>query len=158
MNARRPVTLIVLLVLALTLDACAQRTDPEQQIRALLQSAETSIEKKDIGPVRESISEHYTDEDGRDRRAVDGLLRLYVLRNEHIHLLTRIVDISFPGKQRARVTLYVAMAAQPIAHAEDLTRLQADLYRFEIELADESESWRVVSARWRPALPADFIF
>lgn len=152
------ISFAALLAIALALGACGKPNDPERQIRELLQSAETSIEKKDIGPVRGYISERYTDEDGRDRRAIDGLLRLYVLRNEHIHLLTRVSDISFPGKKLARVALYVAMAAQPIAHAEDLTRLQADLYRFELDFAEEDKSWHLISARWRPALPSDFVF
>ncbi|MFL6646525.1 MAG: hypothetical protein ACJ8KO_01015 [Sulfurifustaceae bacterium] len=158
MNRRTLLSLLALFVAACALDGCSKRTDPERQIRELLQTAEASIEKKDIGPVREYVSDRYTDEDGRDRRAIDGLLRLYVLRNENIHLFTRIVDIGFPDKQRARVALYVAMAAQPIAHAEDLTRVQADLYRFELDFVEESKSWHVISARWRPALPTDFIF
>lgn len=149
---------LVLCAITVTINACGKHTDPERQIRELLQTAEVSIEKKDIGPVRGYISDRYTDEDGRDRRAIDGLLRVYILRNENIHLFTRIADISFPDKQRARVAMYVAMAAQPIAHAEDLTHLQADLYRFELDFAEESKSWHVISARWRPALPSDFIF
>lgn len=150
-------TFLVCLLALVTLGACSKPTEPEQQIRALIQDAETAIEKKEIGTARGYVSDRYADDEGRDRRAIDGLLRLYVLRHENIHLLTRVAEVRFPGKARAQAVVYVAMAAQPIERVEDLTSVRADLYQFELDFAEEHAGWRLTAARWRPALPSDFI-
>jgi hypothetical protein len=49
------------------------------------------------------------------------------------------------------------MAGQPLANAGEIVRLKADLHRFELEFAREKDEWKVTSARWRRADPADFL-
>jgi hypothetical protein len=136
---------------------CAKHDDPEQRLRALIGNAERAAEKKEVAELRGYISERYTDEDGRDRRAVESILRIYLLRNENIHLLTRIANVSFPESSRAHVAVYAAMAARPIAGGADLSNLNANLYRFDLDFVDEAKQWRLIRAAWRPAEPADFI-
>lgn len=151
----RTITFVLALLLALV--ACSKRESPEQRIRALIESAEEAVEKKDIGTVRGYVSERYRDEDGRDRRSAEGILKLYVLRNETIHLFTRIASISLAAPDRAQAIVYVAMAARPITRAEELGAFNANLYRFELSFAEEDKQWRIVRAAWRPAEPTDFI-
>jgi hypothetical protein len=154
----RNFALTLALLTGLTLAACAKRETPEQRVRAVIIGAEQAVEKKDISQVRGFLSERYTDEEGRDRRAVEGILRLYLLRNEAIHLLTRIDAITVVPPGKAEAVVYVAMAARPITQADTLSSFNANLYRFELSFAEEDKQWRVVRAAWRPAEPADFIY
>lgn len=138
--------------------ACSSGPDsPEAQVRALLQQGEVAAEKKESATLRQMISEKYADNQGQDKKAVEAILRYYFLRNESIHLLTRIRQISFPRPDIAQVDVMVAMAGQPIADAGQLERLRADLHRFEITLADENKEWKVIRAEWRRAEFADFL-
>lgn len=123
----------------------------------MLSNAEQAAEQKDVRALRGYVSERYRDADGRDRRAIDGILRLYVLRNESIHLFTRIGSIALQQPSRAEVVIYVAMAGRPIHDASQLAPFRANLYRFDLGLVDEDSTWRVQRADWRPAEPRDFI-
>ncbi len=144
-------------LLALLIGACSKREDPEQRIRALIGKAELAAEKKEIGELRSYVSDRYSDDEGRDRRAVDGILQLYLLRHGVIHLLTRIESIKFPQPTRADAVVYVAMAGRPITSAAELGAFNANLYRFEFGFAEEDKQWRLARATWRPAEPTDFI-
>lgn len=135
---------------------CSQPDAPEQRVRALIVDAEEAIEKKELARVRGHVSERYADENGHDRRAIEGILRLYVLRHEGIHLLTRIESVAPMPPNRAQAVVYVAMAGRPIKTADEVRALNANLYRFEITFEEERGDWRVVRAAWRPAEPADF--
>ena len=137
--------------------ACSKPSTPEQRVRAFLDRSEQAAEQKDVRTLRGAVSERYADADGRDRRTIEGILRLYVLRHESIHLLTRVDSIEFPKPAEARVGIYVAMAARPITNATQLAAFRANLYRFDLMLTEEDSEWRVLRADWRPAEPADFI-
>lgn len=137
---------------------CSETETPEARLRALIASAEQAAENKQGRVLRGFVSDAYRDPDGRDRRTVDAILRLVLLRHESIHLLTRISEIGFPGQGRADAVVYVAMAGRPIAGPAQLASMRASLYRFELGFIDEDGEWRVVSATWRPAEPADFIY
>jgi hypothetical protein len=151
-------SLIFLLSVASFTGACSsERDSPEAQVRALLAQGETAAEKKESGVLRQLISEKYSDSQGQDKKAVDALLRYYFLRNQSIHLFTRIRQIGFPQPDLAQADVMVAMAGQPISDAEELERLRADLHRFEITLARENGEWKVVRAEWRRAEFADFL-
>ena len=152
-----PSILFAALAVLLTAIACSKPTTPEQRVREFLDRGEQAAEQKDMRTLRGAVSEHYSDSDGRDRRMIEGILRLYVLRHESIHLLTRVDSIEFPRPAQAHVGIYVAMAARPITHAAQLAAFQANLYRFDLVLAEEDSQWRVLRAAWRPAEPTDFI-
>ena len=126
-------------------------------MRALLKRGEEAAEKKETGVLRQMISEKYADSQGQDKKAIEAILRYYFLRNESIHLLTRIQSIDFPQPQRAQAVVLVAMAGQPIAGAQELERLRADLHRFEITFVRENKEWKVIRAEWRRAEVGDFI-
>lgn len=133
------------------------RGDPEAQLRALIERSETAVEKKETAVLRQSISEKYSDSQGQDKKAVEALLRYYFLRNESIHLLTRLQQMSFPGPETAQAVVMVAMAGQPIRDAGELERLRADLHRFELSFARENGEWKLTRAEWRRAEFADFL-
>jgi hypothetical protein len=150
------VYLPALLTMALFAGACSKSETPEAQLRALVAAAEVAAEKKEIGVLRGMVSDHYADSQGQDKRAVEGVLRFYFLRNQSIHLLTRTSSVTFPEKDRALAVVYVGMAAQPVTNVDELERLRADLFRFEITFVKEDGDWRARSAEWRRVEFTDF--
>lgn len=151
-----------IIVLALTasavLCACTSPDSPEAQLRALIEQAETAAESKDLGELKDLVSERYGDDNGLDRQKLTRLLQFYFMRQQSIHLFTRIRSITLPTPGQARIELLVAMAGRPIPAAEELARLQADLFRFDLELVDEGRgAWKVVRAGWRRVEANDFL-
>jgi hypothetical protein len=149
---RLALTASCLLVLACQADS----TSPEDRVRAVLAALEESAERKDAGEMRDHVSESYSDAQGNDKRAVAQLVAFHLLRNQSVHLLTRVpsVEIAAPGEARAEVL--VAMAGTEIDGPEALIGLRADLYRFDLVFREEDGAWRVRSADWRPAAASDF--
>jgi hypothetical protein len=135
---------------------CSKTDAPEAQVRAAIAGAVAAAEKKDIGPLKSLVSDKYADSQGQDKRAVEAVLRFYFLRNQSIHLLTRTSSVTLPEKDRAQAVVYVGMAGQPVANVDELERLRADLFRFEITFVKEGGDWRAVSAEWRRAEFTDF--
>ena len=150
--------MILSLVATPPLAGCrGERQTPEQQVRALIQAAAVAAEQRDLGALRELLSDRYADDQGQDKRAVEGLLRLHFLRNESVHLSLRIRSVNLPQPDRAEATVLVAMAGVPIKTATELPALRADLHRFDIDFAFENKHWRVVRAAWQRAEPGDFL-
>jgi hypothetical protein len=140
------------------LAACGPEADtPEARVRAVLARAEEGAEARDLGIVKPLISERYADRNGHDRKSIQRLLAYHFLRSRSIHLLTRVDSVDFVEPPRAAVTVFVAMASTPIPGASDLARVRADLYRFDLTLAEETDGeFRLIDAGWRPAEVDDF--
>ena len=156
---RLPVRIGLLgLVVVLLLPGCrGERASPEAEVRALINGAVVAAEQKSIGVLKDSISEKYADDQGQNKRAVENLLRLHFLRNQSVHLYAHIQSVTLPQPDRAQATVLVAMAGVPIASAQELPVLRADLHRFEIDFARENKTWRVLRAAWRRAELAEFL-
>ena len=147
----------VAVALAALLGACSRDADsPEAQIRALVAQAQTAAEARDAPALRALIADDYADAQGNDRKVMENLVRLHLLRNQSIHLLTRIRDIAFPQPDRATVSVAAAMAGRPVASAGELVGVNADLYRFDLELIRRDGKWQVQRAAWEPARLDDF--
>jgi hypothetical protein len=154
---RRRVALLAA-ISALAGAACSSGPDSaEAQIRALLGEMEVAAEQKQLGRLKAVVSEQYTDEQGNDRQAVVGLLAYHFLRNQTVHLLSRVAAIELPEPGRATARVYVAMAGRPIPDVDALARLRANLYHFEFAFEDLGKSWQVTRAAWRPAEAGDFL-
>jgi hypothetical protein len=147
------------LAAALVFFSCGKEPQtPELLVRSLIESAETAAEAKDLSSLGKMISESYVDERGNDMQAVLGMVRYHFLRNDAVHLLTRIGPVTFPSGSTAKVTVFAAMAAEPIPSPTELAVIRADLYRFDLTLeGGGGDPWRLVRAAWRRARPSDFI-
>lgn len=146
-----------LLFAALLAVACSPAADtPEDRVRSVLAALEAAAQSRDAAAMKEHVSEAYADTYGNDKRAVGGIVGLHLLRNQSIHLLTRVRSIAIAEPGRADVTALVAMAGTPIPSPELLPALRADLYRFDLELREEAGSWRITRAQWHPASIAEF--
>jgi len=130
---------------------------PEAQVRALIALGEAAAEQKETKVLRDTISEKYSDSQGQDKKAVESILRYYFLRNESIHLLTRIQSITATEPKHVQAIVFVAMAGTPIANSQELENIRASLHRFEFIFLQEDVKWRVVRAEWRRAELSDFL-
>jgi hypothetical protein len=59
-------------------------------------------------------------------------------------------DVSFPEPERAAVTLAVGLAGAG-------SRLSAEVYAVDLDLAREADAWRVAWAQWRAAPATDLL-
>jgi hypothetical protein len=125
----------------------------------MVSAMESAAEQRSLGNVKELISSDYYDEWHGDRRAALRSLLFYFQGHQSVHLLTRISDIQLDetGKS-ARVIVYVGMAGEPVVKSEALIDLNADLYRFDVDLVADGDEWLVSSARWQRARPENFDF
>jgi len=150
----------LLSVSLLTLTACSQDTNsPEQQIQNTISAMEAAVEQRSLDSVKELVSSEYKDEWSGSRRAALRSLMFYFQGHQSIHLLTRTSDIQIAddGKS-ARAIVYVGMAGKPVEKSEYLIDMNADLYRFDVDLITDGDEWRVISAHWQPARPENFDF
>ena len=147
--------LSVILALML-LTACGKGNSPEEQIRTFVKAGEKAVEARELGSVRKLISDQYLDQGQRTKRDIVALMARYLYVNKNIHLLTRIDQLDFPDLDRAQFHLYVAMTGQNVSDLDSLLNMQADLYRFDIELVLEEKEWKLYNADWRPAKSTDF--
>ena len=155
---RRFVSLFLGACFLLSLTFCRKNSgSPEARIVAQISRAETAAEKREPKVLKEMISDQYIDDEGNHKKQIVGLLTFRLLRNDDIHLLTRVRSVELTGKDRASVQVFVAMAAGAIRGPSDLSRLQADLYRFDLLFALERGEWRVIRAAWRTAGLGDFV-
>jgi hypothetical protein len=151
-------TAVVVALAVLSVAGCSRQPDsPETQIRDLVARGEKAVEEKDVAALGKLVSERYRDEQGQDKRTLLQFVAYTLLRNQSIHLLTRIPSIHFPRKHRAEVTAFVAMASRPIDRVDQLLAISADLYRVDFTADEEVKGqWKVTKAKWRPAEAGDF--
>lgn len=146
-----------MVALALALAGCSRQPSPETEIRDLIARAVAAAEERNVRDLRGMIADDYTDRRGLDRKALENVLRLQVLRQQFLHLFARVRKIEFPEPERALASVATAMAGRPVEDAGALVNLNADLYRFELELVRHGRNdWRVRSADWEPARLDDF--
>ncbi len=146
---------IVLLVLLTSCDRPPQT--PEARIRALFSAVERASRERDLATLRDMISESYSDTRGRDKADMSAILTAYYLRRGSIYVLTRVRSLALQENARAQASVLAGLARAPTLDFGELRRPQADIYVFDLELAEEEdERWRVTRAAWRPARPADF--
>ena len=146
------------IVLCLAASCAPDPGSPEERVTALVARAAAAAQAGDLGALRDLVSDDYSDPAGRDQRAITGLLAAHLLRNRSIHLFTRVGSARETEPGRLEATILVAVAGQPIASADDIDALRADLLRLELTLAEEGRGrLKVTSAAWRQASRGDFL-
>jgi hypothetical protein len=120
-------------------------SDPEAEIRALLTAAEQSAEARDTGFFRAIIGSAYRDSRGNDRDQTVNLLRGLFVANQKIEIVSRIDSVELQGADAARAVVHAGLVGQR-AGASLLGGLDADLYRFELELVNDGGEWQIIGA------------
>ena len=145
-----------MLLALFSLAACGTRDSPEEQVRQYVAAAEAAAENRSIEDLKALIAEAYRDDQGRTRRDLVALAARYLYINKNIHVLTRIEELTFPAPEQARLALYAALTGQNVSDLDALLNMQADLYRFDLELVRSDGEWQLMRADWRPAKGEDF--
>ena len=117
---------------------------PEEQLRQWVANAETRAEEKDRSALMSMISESYIDGRGNDFEGVNKLFLLYFLRVQNISLASTIDEIVISADSAAKVLLTVGM----LGTNEGTFGLDADAYRFHLELEREDDEWLLIGARY----------
>ena len=143
-------SIFALMLFYLLTTACSDALEsPEEQVRALIAQAETAAEERDSSALRALIDDEYLDKRGNDKKNIDAIIRVYLLRNQSIHLLTRIQELRLPAPGWAEVSLDVAMAGSPFPDSIDLTSFRADFQHIELTMRDTGGgAWRITQASW----------
>lgn len=148
--AIRPASNIALVALLL-LAGCGPGGTPEDEIRALMGTAELAAEERDAAELRELIADDYSDDSGRSATDIRGVLHGYLIAHQSIRLITRIDSIELEGTEQARVKVTVGMLGRD-ADSDSNWDLAGDVYRFDLRLAREGGDWRVIRAGWQSEL------
>jgi hypothetical protein len=149
MSTREHVPFTAALILVL-LAGCAREDTPEQRVRAFIDQVAASAEARAWGDFDSYLTNDYTDASGLTRKEVLAMVARYILAHRSIHVFQRVRAIEVHGPHHARVVVLAALAGSPVAGPEDLSRLAADLYRFELELTDDGDGFKVSSGAWQP--------
>lgn len=149
----------ILAALALALAAC--KSGPprsiEQVITARIGEIEAAARAHELGDIRDMVSESYADDENNTKQEVRQILTYYFLRNKAIHPFVKVQSVTSEQSGYATAELVVALAGTPVADADELANVRADLYHFVLKFALEDDEWMVRSANWRRAELGDFL-
>lgn len=119
-------------------------SDPQAELEAWVAEAEAAAEAKDRRALLDKIAANYADARGNDRDELGQMFRILMLRQQSIAILTKIDAIELLDESAANVALTVGMAGTN----NRLLGLNADAYRFELELEKDGDDWLLIGARW----------
>ena len=141
---------IITAIALLLLTACSESEDvtPQAQIKAIIEQVEEGVEQRSLSQVLNNISETYSDHKGRTKKDIARMTQLQILRNENIHILTRIKFIDVVDSY-ASVELSSAMTSRALDLNIEANRLKADSYKVSIAFKKEPDQWRIVSTSWQ---------
>ncbi len=137
--------------------ACSEPGSPEERIRAVVARAAAAASAKDLGALVDLVSASYADADGNRRDDVKRLLAFHVLRAGSLSAVAATGEVVVRDPERAQAVAFAALARVPIHDFRDLAALDADVWRFDLDLALEQGEWRVIGARWQPADVTDLL-
>ena len=135
--------------------SCRSPTTPEEIAGQFIEQSENAFEERDLFKLKKLISSNYGDSQNRSAGEVVTLAAAYIRSSKSIYLFTDLHTADFAG-ERIRARLLAAFAARPISEPALLARMQADIYWFDIELAEENGTWKLTDAQWRQAMLEDF--
>lgn len=129
---------------------------PEEQVRETIARGEKAVRAKDASALKDFISDGYRDGERRTKQEMNGLLRYYLRQHRSIHLLSRVQSVEFLSPTRARVQMVAALAAREMTAGALLGSIDADIYAFDLQFANEGRDvWRLTAAAWEPATLED---
>jgi hypothetical protein len=133
----------------LALGGCGPSGTPEDEIRALVDEAESLAEARDAPGLRGLVADDYEDSRGRDAAEVRNLLHAWLIAHPSVNLLTRIDSIELEGTELARVEVTVGLLGREADGGSDWD-LAIDVERLDLRLARDGGDWRVIGASRRP--------
>ena len=92
----------------------------------------------------ELVSDNYSDDEGRDKKVIRGLLLYYFRSNRSVYVWKKVKSLKVADSEMAQLTLAVVLAGKPFAEDVNLTKIQADMFRFDFLLEKDGGDWQVV--------------
>ena len=142
--------IVLLAGLFAILAGCGGREGPEQRVRAFVDRVAASAEARSLRDFPAYLAPGFRTEGGLTRDEALALVARYLLSHRTIHVFQRIQELELRGPDQARVVVVAALAGAPMAGPEDLARLKADLFRFDLELADLGDGFQITGGLWQP--------
>lgn len=137
--------LITVFVACALMTGCGGPTvGPEEALRQWIGEAEAAAERLDRRGLLAMVSENYADARGNDREAIDKLLRLYFLRQKSVELVMKVEDLTVIGESAAEILV----TAAGVGTTTRAFGINADGYRFALELEKDDGRWMLIGARW----------
>ncbi len=136
--------------------SCAS-TSPEDQILAWVDRAVQRAEERDLPAMMDLVSNNYSDDEGRDKKVIRGLLLYYFRSNRSVYVWKKVKSLQVADSETAQLTLAVILAGKPFAEDMNLTKFQADMLRFDFVLEKDGRDWRVIEATWKPVKFTEFL-
>ena len=138
---------VVLLVGIMLLSACSRSSD-EEQLRAALGTMQLAIEARQPSDFMDHVADDFTaPEAGMDRRQVHDLLRLQVLRNEHIGVSTVVRDLRVESG-RATITMTVTLTGSSGGWLPE----RGSIYALTSGWRKDDGEWKLIQANWQRSL------
>jgi len=139
---------VVLLVLLISCSG-AETNSPEEQVRQTIESIKSHAENRSLSELMDHVSEQYNDHQGKDKTQIKRMIQLLFLRNQNIHIFSRIQSIDIQ-ENVAAVEISAAMASQA-TNLSNQNWIKANTFHFSVLLknADNDSEWKVDSVSWR---------
>ena len=138
-------TLFTVVLLACVAAGCSEPPSaPEEELRAWVARGIDAAENKQRRELMGMVAKAYVDARGNERDDIDGLLRVYFLRQNNITLLPKIEEITVYDDTAGKIVMTVGMAGTN----DGVLGFSADAYRFALELEKDADEWQLISARW----------
>ena len=138
-------TLFTVVLLVCVAQGCSEPASaPEEELRAWVDRGIEAAENKERRKLMGMVAMAYADARGNERDEIDGLLRIYFLRQNNITLLPKIEEITIYDDTAGKIVMTVGMAGTN----DGVLGFSADAYRFALELEKDADEWQLISARW----------
>jgi hypothetical protein len=132
-------------MLCTSLAACGgPSAGPEEALQLWIARAEAAVEDLDRRSLVAMISENYADARGNDRDAIEKLLYFYFLRQTTVELVMKVDEMKISAGTAAEILLTVA----GVGTTTQALGLNADVYKFSLELEEDGDEWMLIGARW----------
>lgn len=147
--------IFVVLIVASLVTCSGDETSPEQQIAQLNSDAKQAAEAKDLNTLKDMVADDF--KSGQyDKNSIIRLVALYLLGHKNLHLFALTRSLQMIDQDNAKAAILVAMAGQPIDHADQLLDLRADMLRFDVSYVRNEDEWKVIGVEWERATADDF--
>jgi hypothetical protein len=134
------------LALLLLLAAGCSHEPPEQALRSTIAGMQAAAEARDSDLLVEAFSEDFVGPEGMDRDQFRRYLAVIWLRNREVGVNLGPLEVELIG-ERATVEFTAAATG-----GEGWMPDRAQVYRVSTGWRIEGGDWRLISARWEPAL------
>lgn len=127
---------------------CGPSGTPEDEIRALVATAEESAEARDASALKDLVAHDYRDAAGRTASDIRNYVHGWLVAHQSVRLISRVDSIELEGTELARVAVTVGMLGREAA-SDSAWDLAGDVWRFDLTLAREGGDWRLIRAGWQ---------